>query len=456
MWKKLLAVSLIFIVSVVILITLSLYSFQRFNAYVQYSNAVDHHHVLRSELSQLRLILVDLENNQRAFLLFSDSTFLEKYTNHEQSIRETFASIHKLIKDDPDQRKRLRSLNLLIKSRLDDLRTGLAVGYTSTGYEQGKRYMEKCVSVMADMEAAENETLNAQMQTKEFYQQTTPQNFSVVFILTMTIFAISFGLLLQQYRDRLIYQQKLESNIVELNQANSEWEQIAYAASHDLQEPLRKLRTFSGILLSRHATNLNEEGLNIVKRIDAASGRAQSLMQDIVNYNSIVYPREELSPVDFGEVCKELMTDLEEILKQKNALIFADYLPVIRAYPSQISLLLLCLIDNSLKFSKPGETVKIRMTASIIPQKELPLNQNLSFTHYHKIIFEDNGIGFENQFSEKIFKMFQRLHNQNSQYEGRGIGLAIVKRIMTNHLGLVVARGRPDKGAKFTLYFPVR
>jgi signal transduction histidine kinase len=455
MWRKLLTVSLIFVISVVILITLSVYSFERFNAFVQYTKAIDHHHILRSELNELKLNLVSLENTQRAFLLFNDSVFLQDYTAHETRIKQTFASIHESTKTDADQQKRLRSLNLLIKSRLDFLQTDLALG-PPVNYHQGKRYMEKCVNMIDEMEAAENQTLASHMQTKEFYQETTPQNFSAVFILTMTIFAISFGLLIQQYRDRLSYQQKLEENVLELNQANAEWEQITYAASHDLQEPLRKLRTFSGILMSRHLDHLDEDGKTIAKRIDAVAARAQSLMQDIVNYNFIISPREDLLPVDLKAICRDLVQSLNHSERLKNATIHADQLPVIRAYPTQISLLFSCLIDNCIKFSRTGEALEVTITASIISLKDLPVQHPSSFSHFHKITVEDNGIGFENQFSEKIFQMFQRLHTQDSQYEGRGIGLAIVKRIMTNHQGVVVARGRVGKGSVFTLYFPVR
>jgi signal transduction histidine kinase len=455
MWRKLLTVSLIFVVSVVILITLSMYSFERFNAFVQYTKAIDHHHILRSELNQLKLDLVSLENTQRAFMLFNDSSFLLDYAAHENKIKQTFASIHEATKTDSQQQKRLRSLNLLIKSRLDFLQTDLALG-PPIDYHQGNRYMEKCINVINEMEAAENQTLASHMQTKALYQETTPQNFSVVFILTMTIFAVSFGLLIQQYRDRLSYQQKLEKNVLELNQANAEWEQITHAASHDLQEPLRKLRTFSGILMTRHLEHLDEDGKTIAKRIDAVAARAQSLMQDIVNYNFIISPREDLLPVDLKIICHDLVKSLSHSEKLKNATINTGQLPVMRGYPTQISLLLSCLIDNCLKFSRAGEALEVTISASIISQKDLPVQHPFSFSHFHKIIVEDNGIGFENQFSEKIFQMFQRLHTQDSPYEGRGIGLAIVKRIMTNHQGIVAARGRIGKGSVFTLYFPVR
>jgi signal transduction histidine kinase len=456
MWKKLLTVSLIFAVSVVILIMLSLYSFQRFDAFVRYTEATERHHALLSELSMLRVRLTEMENNQRAFLLFEDSTLLSRYKMSEIQVKQVFSTIHERTKGQADQQRRIRSLNLLIKSRIDFLETGLIMGYPSTDYKKGSAYMERCIDLITEMENAENLVLKEIRESKEFYQTTTPNNFRIVFILTMTVFAISFGLLIQQYRGRFSYQQKLERNIVELNQANAEWEQITHAASHDLQEPLRKIRTFSGILQSRYIDQLDDEGKTLVKRIDVASSRAQSLMNDIVNYNLVVYPREDLSPVDLKQKFNDALATFHKIVEDKKVNIFADELPLIRAYPTQIELMFKCLIDNSLKFSKPDEPLKLTIAASIIHHRELPMDQPLSFSHYHKIVFEDNGIGFENQFSDKIFKMFQRLHPQESEYDGRGIGLAIVKRILTNHMGMIIGRGRPGKGAKFTLYFPVR
>jgi len=456
MWKKLLTVSLIFAASVVILIMLSLYSFQRFDVFVRYTEATENHHLALTELSHLRLDLHEMESNQRAFLLFQDSSFLSLYQLNKVKIKQTFAALIQHMKLQPDQQRRIRSLNLLIKSRIDYLESGLIMGYPPTDYRKGKHYMDRCMALIAEMELSENGLLKDIAASKEFYQTTTPQNFRVVFILTMTVFAISFGLMIKQYRDRHNYQRKLEQNIIELNQANAEWEQIAHAASHDLQEPLRKIRTFSGILQTRHLDQLDNDGQSLIKRIDVASARAQSLMHDIVNYNLVVYPREELSAVDLKQIFNTSLATFQEQIQKNNAQIFADELPLIRAYPSQIELLFKCLCDNSFKFSKPNDPVKITLSAGIVSHKELPVNHHLSFTHYHKINFEDNGIGFENQFSEKIFQMFQRLHSQDSTYEGRGIGLAIVKRIMTNHMGFVVGRGRPGKGAKFTLYFPVR
>jgi signal transduction histidine kinase len=456
MWKKLLTISLIFAISVVILIALSLYAFERFDGYVRYTNAVEHHHQLLSELRKLSVHLAEVETRQRAFLLFNDSSYYSEYYELIPRIKESFAAISKVVHSNPDQRKRVEKLNFLIKDRLDILRSGIEVGYPPTDYKQERSHFDKCQAIMVEMEQAENALLANQLEAQSIYEKSTPQKLRIVFVTTMLIFAVSFGLLIQQYRNRVYSQQQLEKSMAELNQANAEWEQMTYVASHDLQEPLRKIRTFTDILQTRYLSLLDDEGKVLVKRIATASARAQFLMVDIVNYNSIVFPLEELYPVDLKEIVSELVQDQDASLKARKTDLFIDELPVVRGYPAQMQLLFRSLIENSIKFAKPDEALKITLTTNTVPRKELPVQTHLSFTHYHMLTFDDNGIGFENEFADKIFKIFQRLHSQDSKYDGRGIGLAMVKRIMTNHLGFVVARGRPGKGARFILYFPVR
>jgi signal transduction histidine kinase len=456
MWKKLLTIYLIFGLSLAILISLSLYSFQRFNSFLKYAELVDRNNDVLTQLNELQIQLAEIENNHRAYILFNDTSFHVAYDSIRSQVRTTFGKIYQLLKGDPDQRKRLQTLNFLIRSQFDHWQSATMVGYPTVDYQSGKRLMARSHGIIKDMQAAEQAILQNQLITREFYEQTTPQTFRVVFVFTVIVFVVSFVILVQQYRDRLNYQQKLEKNILELNQANAEWEQIAYVASHDLQEPLRKIRTFCDLLISKYMQKLNDEGQLLVQRIDAASARAQFLMLDIVNYNMIVYTREEINSIDLDEVLSDLLSDMRDKLSEKHATVQHQGLPVVQGYPSQLTLLFKCLIENSLKFGKPAEPVLISITASVVHQKQLPVGQNLSFTHYHKIVFEDNGIGFENQFADKIFKMFQRLHPQESTYEGRGIGLAMVKRVVTNHTGFITARGRPGRGSRFTLYFPVR
>jgi signal transduction histidine kinase len=456
MWRKLLSIYLIFGLSLAILIALSLYAFQRFNAFVKYGDAVDHNHALITELNELKVALTEAENNQRAFMLFNDSSFYYKYEDYLDNLRTTFGNVHSLIGKDSAQHRRLRNLNITIKSQMEYLRSGMLVGYPVTDYRYEKGYMEKSLSLISEMEKAEKALLEDQMNTRKFYENRTPQNFRIVFVFTLSIFCVSFVLLVQQYRHRIKYQRKLEKNIVELNQANSEWEQIAYVASHDLQEPLRKIRTFSDLLQNKHLTQLDDEGQALVNKINASSARAQSLMTDMVNYTAVVYTQEALQQIDLNYILRKVMEDMNAQLEAKKATVESEELPVVQGYPSQVTLLLKSLMENSIKFSKPDEPLRITLACTIVKTKQLPFNVHVSTDQYHKIIFQDNGIGFENQYTDKIFKMFQRLHPTESRYEGRGIGLAIVKRIIANHQGFIIARGRPGRGAKFTLYFPLR
>lgn len=456
MWKKLLTVYVLFGISLAILIALSLYAFQRFNAYVQYADAVDRNHEIISDLNTLKVQLTEGENSQRAFILFSDSSFYFSFEHHLADVTKTFSDIYTRLKADANQRPRLHALNISIKSQLEYLRSGMVIGYPTTNYKFEKAYMERSLSIISEIERVEKDLLNDQIRTRKTYEAATPQNFTIVFIFTLAVFITSFLVLISEYRRRMTYQTELEKKVVELNQASSEWEQIAFVASHDLQEPLRKIRTFSDLLLTRFKDKLDEEGKALVERIDVSSARAQSLMVDIVNYNRVVYPREEKVAMDISEILTAVLTEMKPTLESHQATVEHEELPVVTVYPSQIGLLFKSLIENSIKFARPEVPVKISITNSVIARKQLPIQQQLSYQQYHKVVFQDNGIGFENEFSEKIFKMFQRLHGQDSAYSGRGIGLAIVKRIMTNHLGLVIARGRPGRGAKFTLYFPVQ
>lgn len=455
MWKKLLIVYLVFGLSVAILAALSLYAFQRFDAYREYGLAVDRNHYIINELNKLRIDLTEGENNQRAFILFKDSTFYDKYEDYVDEVRQTFQRIHTLLAKEPEQRKRLHALNISIKSQLDYLRSGMMVGYPTTDYKYERSYMDKSFSIIDKIENSERASLQNQLNIRHQYEATTPRTFSLIFIFTLIVFCVSFFFLVQQYRARIRYQEELEKNLVELNQANSEWEQIAYVASHDLQEPLRKIRTFVDLVNKKHRLQMDSDGQSLMQRIDAASARAQSLMSDIVNYNLVVYPREDKITVDLNDIVKDICHEMNEVLEQKSAAVEYQDLPMIVAYPTQMEMLFKSLIENSLKFSRPDIPVKIYISSSIVNSKQLPVSQQLSVHQFHKLVFADNGIGFENKFSDKIFRMFQRLHGQGSQYDGRGIGLAIVKRIMANHTGFIVARGRPDRGAKFTLYFPV-
>ena len=250
------------------------------------------------------------------------------------------------------------------------------------------------------------------------------------------------------------YQVELEKKLQELNRSNSELKQFAYIASHDLQEPLRKIRTFSDKLVYKHRHAIDSESGAVISRIEASAKRMQELIQDMINFTTLINKEERMESVDLNDIVSNVLKDFIEVTQSRHAIISWDKLPVIRGSEQQLMLLFRSLFDNALKFAKPGESPVIKITYRFIDSSGDD-DLGVRGKPYHKVIMEDKGIGFSNEFAEKIFMIFQRLHTQQSGYRGKGIGLAIAQRIMTNHNGLIMARGMVNDGATFIMYLPV-
>jgi PAS domain S-box-containing protein len=249
------------------------------------------------------------------------------------------------------------------------------------------------------------------------------------------------------------YQKDLEHKNQELMQSNTQLASFAYIASHDLQEPLRKIQTFSTRILEKEHSNLSENGKDHFNRMQVAAKRMQSLIEDLLTYSRTNTAERKFEFADLTKIVEDVKSDLKEELLQRNATIDSTEMCHAKIIPFQFHQLLYNLISNSLKFSNPGDAPYIKIRSKIEKGVNLK-NQNLSEEKkYCHISISDNGIGFEQQYSERIFELFQRLHGK-SQYSGTGIGLAIVKKIVENHNGLIVAKAEINKGATFDIYIP--
>jgi light-regulated signal transduction histidine kinase (bacteriophytochrome) len=241
----------------------------------------------------------------------------------------------------------------------------------------------------------------------------------------------------------------------EVNSYNVELEQIAFATSHDLQEPLRRIRTFSDRLLWKYRDQLNEEGQMVLSRIDYSARRMQGLIEDLMHFTNLVRGEEQLTVVNANELLQSVVDNMNQEIEIKKATIHIGQLPSITGFEGQLRMMFKALIDNSLKFAKTGIAPVITVQCSKASGQELAhIDKRLIRKEYIRISIQDNGIGFSNEFSKKIFLIFQKLHSE-AEYEGKGIGLAMVERVMTNHNGYVTVMSQEDKGALFNLYFPV-
>ncbi len=243
-----------------------------------------------------------------------------------------------------------------------------------------------------------------------------------------------------------------EANL-QLQQSNLELNQFAYIASHDLQEPVRKIQTFAQ-LLEGSIGDVSEKAKNYISKIQRSASRMKNLIDDVLKFSLLLNESEKREDIDLNKVLDFVLEDYELLIEQKDVKITADVLPVIEAIPLQMNQLFTNMISNALKFSSTERQPNISITTRILTKQEVRQHNDLNEDKIHYLIeFKDNGIGFNQDHAHKIFLMFQRLHIKTS-YAGTGIGLAMCKKIIVNHTGVIYANSNLDEGASFTIILP--
>jgi light-regulated signal transduction histidine kinase (bacteriophytochrome) len=243
---------------------------------------------------------------------------------------------------------------------------------------------------------------------------------------------------------------ELEQKNSQLIKANQELEQFAYVASHDLQEPLRKIRTFSSILQKQLPADSHSK--KYFDKIHSSSDRMAQLIKDVLNYSRLSNGKPSFKSVDLNEVLSEVLQDFELLIDETEAEVVSGTLPVVPGHQLQLHQLFANLIGNALKFS--GNKPVIEVTGRTISQQELAVHHaGVNAENYVEVCFRDNGIGFEQKFSDQIFTIFQRLHDKETT--GTGIGLALCKKIVELHRGFIRAESAPGQGAVFFVYLPL-
>lgn len=247
---------------------------------------------------------------------------------------------------------------------------------------------------------------------------------------------------------------ELEQRNKELNKMVKELESFNYISSHDLQEPLRKIRSFSNLILQREQQSLSDNAKNYFERMQDAALRMQNLINDLLAYSRTNTNDRIFEIKNLDAIVEEIKMDLNEELQQKNAIIETNVNCEVSVIPFQIKQLLTNLISNSLKFTKPDIAPIIKIQSKIDTGVNFKIEKLIQKNKYCHIQYSDNGIGFDQEYSERIFGLFQRLHDK-SNYAGTGIGLSIVKKIVENHNGLIIANSTLGNGATFEIYLPL-
>lgn len=278
--------------------------------------------------------------------------------------------------------------------------------------------------------------------------------------------AIGEVLLFKDITERKNTETALAHKAAELTRSNAELEQFAFVASHDLQEPLRKIQAFGDRLKAKCASANLGEGQEYLERMQNAAARMRTLIDDLLTFSRVISRTEPFAQVDLNTVAREVLGDLEVRIEKSGATVNVDELPTIEADPMQMRQLLQNLIGNALKFHEPGAKPVVHIGGTIatkaadssetsLLRRRALSGDKATVEQFCELTVRDNGIGFDEKYLDRIFAVFQRLHGRQ-EYEGTGIGLAVCRRIVDRHRGIITAKSKPGKGATFTVTLPLQ
>lgn len=430
-----------------------------------------------SDITERKRSQEELQRSQQRSQLFADITLKIRQSLHiEEILQTTVAEVQKLLHADRVLIFRLLSNGygqIITEAVFPGFPSVLGQGITDDcfGEDYLKRYVQGRIYTINDINQAQ-----VQPCLIEFMQQfdvkaklvmpillkeelwglliahqcSSPRQWSSFEIDLLRQLADQIGIALAQAQ--LLEQETRQSQ--ELARSNTELQQFASVASHDLQEPLRKIQAFGNRLKTVYGDTLDQQGRDYLERMQNAAGRMQNLIDDLLTLSRITTRAQPFVLVNLAEVTQEVLSDLEVRLQQTGGCVEVGELPTIEADLVQMRQLLQNLISNALKFHQPHSSPQVKIYSQLLNQERLPVD-GLAGAEFCQIIVEDNGIGFDEKYLDRIFNVFQRLHSR-SEYEGTGMGLTICRKIAERHHGSITATSQPGYGASFMVTLPIK
>ncbi len=453
-----------FIMAMVLIASGFAISFYSYNQYSQDMQRVRHTYEVIGTLQNVLSSVKDVETGSRGYVITNDSLFLQPYRLGMRQLPEHTSRLRHLNSENRIQVQNQVQLEKLIQAKLDAVSARIATKLTNERNlavaKEGKRRMDLIRQHVAMMTSTEQTLMEMRNKQAERSFRNTILIIFAVSLLTLLTLVISYRLLeqelvrRQQNEDQLRdYEVKLKAQIRQLEASNEELERFAFVASHDLQEPLRKIQSFSNLITDRYGNLFDADSTMFMSKIANSAARMSKLIKDLLNFSRISNHQEHFKPVSLNDIVRRILDDQELRIKGLNVRVEMGNLPVVPAVSSQMDHLFNNLISNALKFIRPGVQPLLRIQAKSIDGSAY--EGLMADESYVQITVEDNGIGFDEKYRDHIFKVFQRLHGK-SAFEGTGIGLAICKRVVLYHNGYITAHSQLNEGSTFVVVLPER
>jgi signal transduction histidine kinase len=425
-----------------------------------------HSLIVIAKLDSVLNNMLEIESDERGYILAGEAAYLGTYSMAHDRVHQNLKDIRDLIGDNPTQTRALDRVEPMISDRLEiareqiELRTlwGLAAGAESVRAGTGKRSMDQIRGQLAEMMQEEDRLLK--LRTEEAAKSSRNARTAIV---TGEVLAVSFlciaGIVVGQemgqrrraeeevHKLNVDLEQRVADRTAELNErakdlerSNSELQMFAYVASHDLQEPLRMVASFTQLLAKRYGDKLDDDARDFINFAVDGATRMQTLISDLLEYSRVGTQGKPFAPTDANALLQKVLESLRFAIEESGAVISSDPLPVVMADPQQLGQLFQNLLTNAIKFRGADP-----------PHVRISIERNGSDW---KISVRDNGIGISQEHADRIFVIFQRLHTK-TEYPGTGIGLAICKKIVERHSGRIWIEPSPGGGTTFCFTIPV-
>ena len=403
---------------------------------------VSHTHEVEYHIAQLSFLIQEIEINKQYYLLSANKKYRELTVSNLESVESEIDAFGKITIDNPNQQGRKKVLAELVDQRLDLLnRTFATYDSIRNGSKVNQMFLDERIELLTKIKSVLNEADNEEKKLLAIREiKSTATSKRTFFLVPLGSFASTavlvwiFMLLNSEVSERLQSEAALKKSEDNLRLSNQELEQFAYVASHDLQEPLRMIASFTQLLEKRYNDKLDDDGREFIHYAVDGATRMQRLINDLLDYSRVTTRGKPLVDVDLSSVLGMAIANLQTKIQESSALIINDTLPFVKGDETQLMRVFQNLIDNAIKF-RGKETPRINITSVIE-------NNNVT------ISIQDNGIGIDLKYKDRIFLIFQRLHS-STVYPGTGIGLAVCKRTIERHGGNIWFESEPGKGTTF-------